>query len=126
ERKFLNTVIPIMGKYLYGDIKYNAAKEKGDHLNVPLLHASATSKFIEGGVVGWVSSTFDPHVTMEAFEVFPEQEMDVRKAAEEMNEMYDKYNLSRSPRQRQEFIEGHDIIDYEKNFEIVFGDLVYT
>lgn len=126
ERKFLNIVIPIMGKYMYGDAKYPAAKEKGDHLNVPLLHASATSKFIEGGPIGWVSSTFDPHVTIDAFEVFQEQEMDVRKAAEEMNEMYDKYNLSRSPRQRQEFIEGHETIDYEKNFEIVFGDLIYT
>lgn len=132
ERKFLRKILPVIAERLYGDQKLKEAKVTGDYFNVPLVRAGFTSKVIERGfgVVGNIKSAFVnlANESLEEVFLFDEQVAESRKRSADMTEMFNKHDINKSPIKRKEIItsKGGDLLDFEKNVELILADLVFT
>ena len=132
EREFLREILPQLALRMYGQMGIANAKLSGDYFNVPLKRASAASKFQEGGLtgIGRSISKMGSDIVNSALEenyLFDEKERDnVNEMAKDLQEMYNKYNISKSPESRQRVLNSTDLLNFEKNVEHIFADVTYT
>jgi hypothetical protein len=131
ERKFLSKFLPIMFKFMYPDGDIKDAKSQGYYFEVPLLRATTTSMiFGEGSMAGMAGGVGNALLNtwrqgMDIFNYFEEEMSEVTKAAQNIFEVYDRFNLSRSPIIRNEYVNKHNHMDFEKNLEVVISSLVF-
>ena len=131
EREFLRDLLETMNSYLYdNDLDIEKAKAKGTYYNVPLKRASSSSKFQEkpSSLLSKPKTFIDNFVnaaTQENF-IFEEQHQEVISMADEMSEMWNNYTATLSPDIRQTMLDGNDLVEFEKNIEDVFEDLVFS
>lgn len=132
ERAFLNEILPELGKRMYGEMGVANAQMTGDYYNVPLKRASQTSKLLEGGITGIGSSFVNSwsnfvNSALEENYLFDDSERStVNDMSKELKEMYNKFNISKNPGSRQRVLDSQDLIEFEKNVEAIFADVVYT
>lgn len=144
ERKLLNELLPKMYEYLHFETPMTeslieAAKDDGTFYNIPLARASSTSKTLTGAFTGNTKSDlFGPlkgvrqstkDWAMEAFNqnnIFDEQRSESEAMSNDMLEVYNKFNISKSETDRNDYLNTRPISDFETNIEQLFGDLAHT
>lgn len=132
EREFLRSILPIIGEYLHDDIKLEEKKKNGQYYEVPLVRANTTSRLWEKGIAsvpGGIFSAFQANYkeVLDIYNIFEEQEEDLKKAANEFTEYYDSFITSKSPALRDQMLKAHpDKRDFEKNVELIISQLVFT
>lgn len=130
EREFLREILPELGVRMYGELGVANAKATGDYFNVPLKRATESSKIQENAM----SVFTKPKAYLENFLnsaieenfLFDEQRKQVLSMADNMAEMYNKYTASKNISKRQELLDAYDTVEFEKNLEHLFADVVFT
>lgn len=131
ERTLLNEILPIMHQFMYNGQNVEEAKAEGWYYEVPILRAGTSSMIFGqttlGGMVAGAGNAIMNawREGMDIYNYFEEEMAEVSKSADEMREVYDRFNISRNPNLRAEAINKYNHLDFEKNIEIVISTLVF-
>ena len=127
EREFLRTILPIINDWVDNNKNIAERKLDGSYYNVPITRASGTSRFLETRGIGVINSLVGSiKEGLDIQNIFTEQEVENIQASNSMTEMYDQFAINDNENSRRKYLEDHDLIEFEKNIEIVLYKMIFS
>lgn len=132
ERQFIKDISRKINDMFYGyDDAQHASESASDpnYYNIPISPANGESRLWAHGISTKSVTDYIKNNANDVFglsNLFDDQRKQSREDSNMMQFMYDKFNISKNPSDRQSQIDKVGVESLETNLEVLFGDLYYT